>query len=102
MQAPSTGRPCRSRTVPSKRQLSPFPSRQMSAPIGRIGAPSTWNGPKTVLGVGIRWTPVVDRVDEHGDTEDVGQQDELLPLLRADLTGPRQEVDRDLPFGLGQ
>ena len=45
---------------------------------------------------------MVDRVDEHRDAENVGEQNEFLPHVRAFLAGARQEVDRPLPFGKGE
>lgn len=40
----------------------------------------------------------VDRLDQHRDTEDVRQQDELLPRVRAGPPGRREEGDRLLPL----
>jgi hypothetical protein len=42
--------------------------------------------------------PVRDRLDQHRQPEDVGQQDELLPLVVGLLPHPGQEVDRLLPL----
>ncbi len=54
-----------------------------------------------VLG-GAGRTPVIDRVNQHRQAERIGQKDELLPLLRADLPGPCQKIDAEVPFILGQ
>ena len=45
---------------------------------------------------------VVDRLHEHRDPEDVGQQDELLPHVVAHLAGAGEERDRGAPLLLGQ
>src|SRR5271170_3031907 len=47
-----------------------------------------------------RRATVVDRVDQHGDAERVGKQDELLPFVRAHLASLSKEIDRELPLGL--
>jgi hypothetical protein len=46
--------------------------------------------------------PVVDRLDQHGHPEHVGQQDELLPHVVAHVTGAGEEVDGYAPLLLGQ
>ena len=45
--------------------------------------------------------PMIDGIDEHGHTKDVREKDELLALLVADLTRPREEVDRGHPLRRG-
>src|SRR4051812_17665177 len=45
---------------------------------------------------------VVDRLHQHRDAQDVGQQDELLPHLVAHVPGAGEEVDREAPLLLGQ
>ncbi len=45
---------------------------------------------------------MVDRVDQHGDAERVGQQDELLALVVAHVPGAGQEIDAVFPFLLGR
>ena len=42
------------------------------------------------------------RIDEHGDAEDVGEEDELLAPGVADLAGAGQEVDAQAPLLLRQ
>jgi hypothetical protein len=41
---------------------------------------------------------VVDRVDQHRDAEDVGQQDELLTRRIRLVSGTRQKIDRGHPL----
>ena len=51
---------------------------------------------------GPRGLAVVDRIDQHGDAEDIGEQDELLAFVAAFLAGAGEELDGREPFGLGQ
>ena len=46
--------------------------------------------------------PVVDRIDQHGNAEHVGEQDELLADRGAFLPGTGQKIDRKFPFLEGQ
>ena len=45
---------------------------------------------------------MVEADDEHRCAEDVGEQDELLPLLVGDVAGLGQEFDAGQPLVLGQ
>lgn len=45
---------------------------------------------------------VVDAVDEEGQAQDVGEEDEFLPDFRAGLAGGGEEVDARHPFGGGE
>src|SRR6266436_7144533 len=45
---------------------------------------------------------MVDRIDQHGDAERVGQQDEFLALVVAHVAGASEEVDAVFPFLLGR
>ncbi|MGY3465847.1 hypothetical protein ACVW0I_002718 [Bradyrhizobium sp. LM6.11] len=45
---------------------------------------------------------VVDCVDQHGDAEHVGQEDEFLAGIRAFLAGAGQEIDGVFPFLEGE
>jgi hypothetical protein len=45
---------------------------------------------------------VVHLHHEHGQAEDVGGEDELLPLLVADLPGAREPVHRGQPLRFGE
>src|SRR6266511_5654780 len=51
---------------------------------------------------GPRRPAVVYPDGEHGDAEDVGQEDELLALAGGDLPGAGQEVDAAAPLLLGE
>ena len=42
---------------------------------------------------------VVDRLDQHRDTQDVGEQDQLLSLAGAPSPGIGEEIDGSLPLG---
>ena len=46
--------------------------------------------------------PVIEGIDQHADAHDVGEQDELLPLVVALLADAGEEIDRRRPFGLGR
>jgi len=55
------------------------------------------------LGGRGRWRfPVVDADHQHREAEDVGEEDELLPLLVGDVPGAGEEVDPTPPFLLSQ
>jgi hypothetical protein len=41
---------------------------------------------------------VIDRIDQHGDAESIGQENEFLALVVAHPAGRREEVDRKSPF----
>ena len=41
---------------------------------------------------------VIDGVDQHRNPEDVGEQNELLAIVRTHLAGPRQKLDRVSPL----
>ena len=47
-------------------------------------------------------TVMGDRVDQHRDSQDVGQQDEFLPPVRAGVAHGGEEPDALHPFRLGQ
>jgi hypothetical protein len=53
------------------------------------------------LGAGVRFVVVHDH-RQHGQAQDIGQQNELLSLRVGDVTGLGQELDALEPFGLGQ
>ncbi len=45
---------------------------------------------------------MVDRIDQHAHAQHVRGEDEFLPLLRAQLAGAGEPIDRGRPFGLGR
>ena len=68
------------------------------APLASTGASATWKGPSTVFSVAPVGRRVIDRVHQHRDAEDIRQQDELLPPVRAGMAGFGQELDGGEPF----
>ena len=46
--------------------------------------------------------PVIEQINHHRNPQRVGEQDELLPLVAAHLTGFGQDFDRLEPLRLGQ
>ena len=72
----------------------------MLPPLAIDGALGTWNGPSTVLGRRSARPAMIDRVDQHAHAEHVRGEDEFLPLLRAQLAGAGEPIDRDRPFRL--
>jgi hypothetical protein len=59
-------------------------------------------GPEHRRGGRLRIEPMVHLDDEHRQPEDVGGEDELLPLVVADLAGAGQPPDGGHPLGLGE
>ena len=45
---------------------------------------------------------MIDGIDQHRYSTDVGEQDEFLALLVAHVTRPGQELDPQCPFFLGE
>jgi hypothetical protein len=45
---------------------------------------------------------MIDAVDQHADADDVGRQDEFLPLVVRHFSRARQPFDRRHPFLLGR
>src|SRR5262249_16544744 len=45
---------------------------------------------------------MIDRVHHHAHAQHVRGEDEFLPLLRAQLAGTGEPIDRRRPFGLGR
>ena len=41
---------------------------------------------------------MVDRIDEHGDAQNIGQKDEFLPLVIAHPAGRREKINCLRPF----
>ena len=44
------------------------------------------------------WAAIVDGVDQHAHAQHVGGEDEFLPLLRAQLAGAGEPIDRGRPI----
>ncbi len=49
-----------------------------------------------------QWAAVVNGIHQHGDAQGIAEQNEFLPLIRAELASGGQKVDGHVPLGFGQ
>ena len=100
--APAIGSPSIERTVPLMKHGMPGAPLARSSPFSKAGEPSTKKGPKTVDSVAPGGRRLFMPIDEHGQPEGVGEQDELLALVVGDVPGAGEEVDGGEPLLLGE